>query len=205
MKLLAQFPVDSTIELIFVDGGHDQALDSVVSTRPDARVIRTVQSRGHQLDSGAAKASGEWLWFLHADSRLPCGWRDVFDEASPELRGGWFRFALDSPSWQARILEQLVAWRVRVFCLPYGDQGIFVRRTTYERIGGFGHQPLMEDVAFVRKLVCDGPVAESSLELVTSARRWERDGWIRRSTKNIILLALYSLGVPVERLAKWYE
>ena len=204
-QLLAQFPVDTTVELVLVDGGHDPALDALASARPDVHVIRASPGRGHQLDAGAGAAVGEWLWFLHADSRVPVGWRRVFDEAGPQVRGGWFRFALDSRAWQARVLEWLVAWRVRVFRLPYGDQGIFVRRAVFERIGGFGGRPLMEDVTFARRLVRDGPIAEPPLALTTSARRWEHDGWLRRSLRNISLLALYTLGVSPERLARWYE
>ena len=203
-RLLAQFPVDTTIELLLVDGGCDPALDALAGARPDARVIRAAAGRGRQLDAGAAAASGEWLWFLHADSRVPAAWREVFARAGPEVRGGWFRFALDSRAWQARTLERLVAWRVHVFRLPYGDQGIFARRAVFERLGGFGGRPLMEDVAFARRLVRDGPVAEPSLALETSARRWERDGWLRRSLRNLSLLALYTVGVSPERLVRWY-
>jgi rSAM/selenodomain-associated transferase 2 len=203
-RLLAGLAVDPTVELILVDGGRDSALDTLAEGRPDVSVIRTVPGRGRQLDAGAAVATGEWLWFLHADSRVPDGWRQVFTSET-NAGGGWFRFALDSPTWQARLLERLVRWRVRVFRLPYGDQGLFVRRAVFARLGGFGQYPLMEDVAFARRLLRAGPVAEPVLALTTSARRWERDGWLRRSLRNLSLLALYGAGVSPERLARWYE
>ena len=203
VRLLATLPARPDVEIVLVDGGHDPALDGLAAARADVRLIRSARGRGRQLDAGAAGASGAWLWFLHADSRVPAGWRDVFAQA-PDAGGGWFRFALDSAAWQARLLERLVAWRVRVLRLPYGDQGIFVRRETFARLGGFGDLPLMEDVAFVRRLVRDGPVHESPLAVTTSARRWERDGWLRRSLRNVTLLALYQLGVSPARLARWY-
>jgi len=204
-RLEAQLLPDPAVELVLVDGGHDPALDGIAARRPGARVVRAPRGRGRQLDAGAAEAGGDWLWFLHADSRPPAGWRDMFDAAGPEARGGWFRFALDSPAWQARALERLVAWRVRWLRLPYGDQGIFVRREVFAGLGGFGAAPLMEDVALARRLVRSGPVLEPPLAVVTSARRWERDGWLRRSARNVMLLALYGLGVSPERLARWYE
>jgi rSAM/selenodomain-associated transferase 2 len=178
---------------------------------PDPRVEVIVAEppplgRGAQMNTGAARASADWLLFLHADSRLPQDWLEAVAQVTndPELVGGWFRFALDSPRWQARIIERLVAFRVRAWRLPYGDQGLFVRRDVFERLGGYREWPLMEDVEFVRRLTKAGRVVELPLALATSARRWERDGWLRRSARNLVLVSLYFLGVSPERLARWY-
>lgn len=162
--------------------------------------------RGRQLNAGAARACGEWLWFVHADSRLPDGWFAAFRSlaAEDDVAGGAFAFALDSPAWQARVLERAVAWRVRWFDLPYGDQGLFVRRAIFASMGGFAPLPLMEDVEFVRRLTRFGRLRHLTLRLTTSARRWERDGWLRRSAGNLTTLGLYALGVSPERLARRY-
>ncbi|HEY6360144.1 MAG TPA: hypothetical protein VIX63_03530, partial [Vicinamibacterales bacterium] len=119
--------------------------------------------------------------------------------------GGWFRFALDDAAWQARVIERGVAWRVRLFGLPYGDQGLFVRRDTFRTLGGFRELPLMEDVEFVRRLGRAGRPFELPLPLVTSSRRWRRDGWWRRSARNLAILACYLAGVSPARLARWYS
>ena len=119
--------------------------------------------------------------------------------------GGWFQFALDDAAWQARVIERLVAWRVKYLRLPYGDQGLFVRRRQFRSLGGFSEWPLLEDVAFARRLVRGGPVAELPLALKTSSRRWRRDGWFRRSTMNLAIVALYFVGVSPTRLARWYH
>ena len=101
-------------------------------------------------------------------------------------------------------VERAVALRVRLFRLPYGDQGFFVRREIFESIGGYRELPLMEDVDFIRRLVAAGPVVELPRTLLTSARRWRRDGWLRRSARNVLLVSLYFGGVPPGRLARWY-
>ena len=193
------------VEMLLVDGGHDRRLEDLTSGRPDVRVLRSRPGRGCQMNAGAAAAAGAWLLFLHADSTLPAAWVEAIASVAPGVGGGWFRFALDDAAWQARWLERAVAWRVRLMRLPYGDQGYFVRRERFAALGGFDEVPLMEDVAFVRRLVKAGPVAELPLPLVTSARRWRADGWLRRSARNAALVSLYFAGVPPARLARWYE
>jgi rSAM/selenodomain-associated transferase 2 len=192
------------VEVIVVDGATDERLESIAAAR-GAVFRRTGAGRGRQMNAGAAAATGEWLLFLHADSTLPEGWMHAITQLDDAVIGGWFRFALDDHAWQARVIERLTAWRVARLRLPYGDQGFFVRRQTFEAIGGFRELPLMEDVEFVRRLVRAGRVAELPLRLRTSARRWRRDGWFRRSMKNVFLVAMYFLGVKAERLARWYR
>jgi len=208
-RLLRQVPVDPRVEVIVAEAGeepvHPDDLAGLSSGRDDVTLIHAVRGRARQMNAGAALARGEWLLFLHADSVLPDGWLEAFAAvASPSVAGGWFRFALDDAAWQARAIERGVALRVRLFRLPYGDQGIFVSRRAWTALGGFRDMPLMEDVDLVRRLVRLGPVVEVPHAIVTSARRWRRDGWLRRSARNVTLLALYFSGVPAERLARWY-
>jgi rSAM/selenodomain-associated transferase 2 len=204
-RLLEQIPPDPDVDIVLVDGGADVRLDALAAGRDDVRLVRSAPGRSRQMNAGAAASSdSEWLWFLHADSRLPPGWKRAVTSAPGQVRGGWFRFALDDPAWQARCLETAVRWRVRLFRLPYGDQGMFVRRSTFDALGGFRDLPLMEDVEFARRLVRAGPVADLPLPLRTSSRRWRRDGWVRRSARNLGLLLLYFAGVSPHRLAAWY-
>jgi ABC-type multidrug transport system ATPase subunit len=109
--------------------------------RGDVIWVESAPGRGIQLNAGAARATGEWLWFVHADSRPPRAWLAAFRSlgGADGVVGGAFAFALDSPAWQARLLERAVALRVRWFNLPYGDQGLFVRRRTFQSLGGFAH------------------------------------------------------------------
>ena len=149
--------------------------------------------------------AGRWLLFLHADTRLHERWFDALRQAeSRRAVGGAFRFTLDSPRPAARLIERGVAWRTRWLGLPYGDQGLFVRRDAFEALEGYRPYPLMEDVDLVRRLRRRGSLLLSPLPVRTSARRWERDGWMRRSVRNLALVALYFAGVPPHRLARSY-
>ena len=204
-ELLAQIAPTLDVDVIVVDGGDDDRLERLVTAHPRATLRRTTPGRAHQMNSGAAGAAGEWLLFLHADSRLPRGWLPLLAELGGDIEGGWFRFALNDPAWQARVIERLVAWRVRRMRLPYGDQGLFVRRRVFQALGGFAELPFLEDVEFVRRLARTGRVVELPLALLTSSRRWRRDGWFRRSARNVAIVALYLAGVPPRRLARWYH
>ena len=204
-RLLGQLPTTPDLETVVVDGGTDPQIEAIVSAHAGAALRRSSPGRARQMNVGATGANGEWLLFLHADSTLPPGWLDALTSLDDAPAGGWFRFGLDDAAWQARVIERLVAWRVRHLRLPYGDQGLFVRRRIFEQLGGFQEMPLMEDVDFVRRLVRTGPMAELPLTLGTSSRRWRRDGWCRRSIKNLTIQTLYFAGVPPARLARWYQ
>jgi hypothetical protein len=116
---------------------------------------------------------------------------------------GFFRFRLDSADPRARRLERAVAWRCRALALPYGDQGLLIHRGLLARAGGIRPLPLMEDVDLVRRLGRARLVALAA-DAVTSASKWERDGWYRRSARNLCCLGLYLCGVPPRAIARLY-
>jgi rSAM/selenodomain-associated transferase 2 len=206
-KLLVTLVPDSRVEIIIVDGDCDLNLDKIAASRTDVKLLRTSPGRGRQMNVGGTSATGNWLLFLHADCRLPHKWLTAIDSAGQDSAtvGGWFQFQLNTQVWQARILEYFVALRIKILHLPYGDQGIFVKKMVFKKLGGFREWPLMEDVDFVRRLQKNGKVYPSVLSVITSARRWEQDGWVKRSARNLALMSLYLIGVSVTQLAKWYR
>jgi rSAM/selenodomain-associated transferase 2 len=195
---------DAAGEVVVVDGGSGDATSSVAAAL-GARVLAAPRGRGGQLAAGVAAARGAWLLLLHADTCLAPGWAAAaraFMAAGPD-RAGYFRFALESADPRARRLERLVAWRCRCFSLPYGDQGLLIARSLLDRVGGIRPLPLMEDVELVRRLGRHRLVPLEAAA-VTSAVRWERQGWHRRSARNLFCLALYFAGVPPRIIARLY-
>jgi hypothetical protein len=158
------------------------------------------RGRGLQLAQGVSIAKGEWLLLLHGDTRLAAGWRKSIP---PEGCAGYFRFALDSDDPRARRLERLVAWRCRLFALPYGDQGLLIHRDLLQQVGGIKPLPLMEDVDLVRR-IGRGRLVPLDVAAITSAEKWHRQGWYRRSLRNIGCLMLYFAGVPPRTIARLY-
>ena len=204
--LLASLTPAPGVELIVVDASARPGTAALERAHPDVLWLAAEQGRAVQMNRGAAAARGDWLLFLHADSRLPPDWlATILDADAAGAVGGSFRFTLGSDARAARIIERGVAWRVRRLNLPYGDQALFVRRDVFDELGGFTELPIMEDVDLVRRLSRRGKLLHSQRPVATSARRWERDGWVRRTTLNLVVLALYFLGVHPARLAKVYE
>jgi rSAM/selenodomain-associated transferase 2 len=189
-------------EVIVSSVSGDATLAPLRRAYPGIIWVEAPRGRAAQMNAGAVSARGEWLVFLHADTRLPRGWTDAIGLAShdPGVNAGCFRFALDSTSTMARVIERGVRVRVALFGLPYGDQGIFVRRDAFEALGGYTELPIVEDVDLVRRLRRTGRLFRSALAATTSARRWERDGWLRRSARHLAMILLYFCGVAPARL-----
>ena len=192
-------------EIILVDGGSTDGTQAIAKAS-GARLLDAPKGRGVQLRAGAEVASGDWLISLHADTLLEQGWREAVQrhvDTAPRY-AACFRFRLDAAAWQARVIEKGVAARVRMLGLPYGDQGLLVPRQLYEAVGGYRPLPLMEDVDLIRR-IGRRRLRVLDAEAVTAADRWRRDGWFKRSARNLTCLALYGAGVSAERLARLYD
>ncbi|MGI9012798.1 MAG: TIGR04283 family arsenosugar biosynthesis glycosyltransferase [Phycisphaerales bacterium] len=176
----------SVHEVVVVDGGScDDTWQ--VATRAGARVVRSQPGRGIQLQAGATAATGDSLLFLHADTVLPHNYASMVDQtlADPACAAGAFTLRIDARGWQYRVIERGVAWRSGHLHMPYGDQAIFLRRETLQSVGGIQPLPTLEDFHLIRSLRRMGSIRILDAAVTTSSRRWERDGIVRTTLKNV--------------------
>ena len=194
-------------EVIVADGASADA-SLVIAQAKGARLVSAARGRGVQLRAGAWAARGDWLLFVHADTVLGEGWRTeaaAFMASSENARrAGVFRLSFDDGAPAARRLEKMAAWRARTFGLPYGDQGLLIGRDFYDSLGGFRPLPLMEDVDIARR-IGRRRFVHFKARAHTSAKRYRRSGYMRRSARNLACLALFLLGVKPRFLVRLYD
>ena len=192
-------------EWIVVDGGSDDGSDAAAQNA-GAELVRAPRGRGPQLNAGAARATGELLLFLHADTSLPPGALDASRRvlAEKSIVGGNFTFAFDDRSLAGRFLVAVYAVKQQLFCVWYGDSAMFVRRDVFETLGGFDDVPIMEDIRFVERLRRAGRTMRLDLVVKSSARRYRGHAFVT-ILRWTALFALYKCGVSPRILARHYS
>jgi rSAM/selenodomain-associated transferase 2 len=192
-------------EIIVVDGGSTDRTIELARKQVD-QLVEGPRGRAVQMNAGASVAKGDVLLFLHADTILPAGYDGEIARhlADRTVVGGRFDVALMPSSPLLWLTGELMNLRSRWSKIATGDQGIFVRRDVFAEIGGYENIPLMEDIAFTRALKRRGRIACLRQRVVTSSRRWRRNGIIRTIALMWTLRFLYFLGVRPSRLRRVY-
>jgi rSAM/selenodomain-associated transferase 2 len=193
------------VEVIVVDGGSSDGTPKLAKPLAD-HVLSAAKGRARQMNRGAQCAAGEYLLFLHADTRLPDHWLSMLADVY-ERSAAWGRFdvRLSGRHWLLRVIETMMNWRSRVTGIATGDQAIFVRRQLFERVGGFLDIALMEDILLSRRLrSCAAPVCLRD-KVVTSSRRWEENGIVKTVLLMWWLRLWFYFGADADRLAHIYS
>ncbi len=194
------------VEIIVADGGsRDETLR--VAQSDGAVIVNNATGRAQQMNEGAAVAHGETLLFLHADTLLPPGYSEAVLSTlrRPDVVGGAFRFKIRDPFPGRWLVESTTNLRSRLWRMPYGDQALFIRRWAFDELGGFPDLPIMEDYEFVRRLRRLGKLALLEASVLTSARRWQRLGFLRTTLINKFVILGYRCGVSPTKLAALYR
>lgn len=191
-------------QLIIADGGSTDGSPEQLADL--AQWLPAPRGRARQMNAGAAQATGEVLWFVHADSQLPEQADRLITAALACGQHCWGRFDLriSGRPWLLKVVAQLINWRSRLTGISTGDQGVFVLRSTFESLGGFAELPLMEDVELTSRLRQISQPACIRERLITSGRRWETRGLWRTIFLMWRLRWAYWRGVPIEQIAKAY-
>lgn len=204
--LLSSFQDSDGVEIIVADGGSTDRTIDIARTFP-TRIVQSDPGRGYQQNAGARVASHPVLLFLHSDTWLPVNFSDQVHETLglSSTVAGAFRLHIDAAGLGFRLVEWGANTRSLLFGLPYGDQAIFMKKQTFETVGGFPEQPLLEDVALIRMLKRIGSITIAPGQVTTSARRWQRLGILRTTLINQCVLLGYACGMDIKKLAGFYR
>jgi len=198
-RLLQSLPKEVIEDVIIVNGGHE------TYSFKDHYIINSNPGRGLQLKTGATFSKGDWLFFLHSDSKLTKGWMQAMADhvqARPN-KAFAFRLKFDDQGFFPRLLEYWVRFRGFAFALPYGDQGLLISRALYDEVGGYNEMPLMEDVDIIKR-IGRARLFVSDHEIITSAEKYNKYGYVARMFQNGFCLLLYKLGVDPATISKFY-
>jgi rSAM/selenodomain-associated transferase 2 len=191
-------------EIIVVDGGSTDATCAAAGAADV--LLHGPRGRAAQMNRGAAHAAGDVLLFLHADCTLAPGAVAAAERAArrPGVAAGCFTMHVRADGLLYRCIDGCATARVRLTGIAYGDQGLFLRRDVFERVGGFPPLKLMEDVFISRALRRLGRMVVLPQRIFVSPRRWQRAGLVRQTLRNWALTALAAAGVHPDRLAAYY-
>ena len=190
-------------EVILADGGSvDETVERAGAL--GVAIVRSKSGRGTQCNAGARQAGGEILLFLHADCLLPANALSILEEyfQNPRLQIGTFRLGFDEAHWLLRAYASFT--RFDSMFTRFGDQCIVVRKSFFDRLGGFPDWPLFEDVQFLQAARRHTKIVSFPATVVTSARRFMRLGILRTQWINVRLFTRFLLKTPPEKLAEIY-
>ena len=190
--LTALFGQPGEFEVILVDGGSSDCTGDIARASANVQLFTAPKGRAAQMNTGAKQATGEWLLFLHADTRLPDGAIQRLNdmERDQAIQAGGFMHQFSGDDWRLRFISFLDNFRCTRSRIIYGDQALFVRRTLFEQLGGFPNQPILEDVAFCECLIRVTKPLLLSPPVITDARKFIKMG-IWRSFVRVLLIILH--------------
>ena len=195
------------LEIIVADGGSSDETVAIALTHGVKVINCEIKGRAHQMNTGAAEAQGEILLFLHGDTLLPPNYDQQIREtiANTESIAGAFSLKITGKERGLRWVEKLTNWRSHYCSLPYGDQGIFLKTSTFRLMGGFPELPIMEDFEFMLNLRKRGKITIMPTTVLTSGRRWLKLGVFKTTIINQLVILGYFGGVNPAKLARLYH
>jgi rSAM/selenodomain-associated transferase 2 len=196
--------IKNVYEVIFVDGGSTDGTLEIIPK--EFKIVDSPRGRGMQLNKGASTAHGDVLLFLHCDSILS---KDAVQAISKAINqgfeGGCFSLQFDQSGALLALIARLSNLRVKLLRVMFGDQGIFIKREVFERLGGFPEIPIMEDLEFSLKLRKQCKIIQVKDKIITSARRFEKNGVLRTIMFMHKMKLLYFMGRSPEELYQIYK
>jgi rSAM/selenodomain-associated transferase 2 len=190
---------DEESQVIVVDGGSTDNTQQQVENLNNVEWLISAPGRARQMNVGAQASTGDWLLFLHADTWLPEGALQTINSLDRTILAGGFCQQFSKHHWFLKLVSQLHNWRCRRSRIIYGDQCLFIRRTLFEKIGGFPEQTILEDVLISERILeHTRPVLLEQL-VITSSRKFEQRGLFRSFFDIVVIMCCHELRLPVFR------
>lgn len=199
--------VGEGVEIIVVDGGSTDKTREIAEELGAKFIISEHKGRAVQMNLGAKIARGDILLFLHGDTLLPPNYQELIINtlSQPGIIAGAFELKITGEEKSLRLVEKLVNWRSHFFLLPYGDQGIFLKASIFEDLGGFPDLPIMEDFELIQRLKKRGKIGIVAAAVTTSGRRWQKLGVWKTTLINQLVIIGYYLQVSPQILKQFYR
>tara|TARA_Y100001968_G_scaffold51310_1_gene42193 strand:- start:1924 stop:2628 length:705 start_codon:yes stop_codon:yes gene_type:complete len=195
-------------DVTIVDGGSNDLTMSIARIQGIKAIKFLEPNRGYQQKIGALEAKGDWLLFLHADSRLEKNWvknsTQIIKRSISEKYAWYFNFKINNDNLEFRILEIAVALRSNIFQRPYGDQGLLIHKNLYYSLGGFSQLKLMEDLEFVTRISKKTKLKSTGTNIYTDGLKWNKTNIVKRAIKNFQLRRKWKSGYDIDKLYKEY-
>ena len=196
-------------ELIIVDGGSIDLTISIAKIQGVDVIKSPKKNRGYQLKTGASNARGDWLLFLHADSRLRIGWvrslSQIIQNKKSKNFAWYFDFKIKKDNLEYRFLEIAVAIRSLFLQHPYGDQGLLIHKDLYYKTGGYSSLKIMEDIDLIARITKKTKLKRIRESIYTDDRKWTNSNIIKRAIKNYKLRKKWRQGYDIDNLSKEYN
>ena len=200
--------VSKKFQNIIIVDGYSKDLTKNICKKYNTQFFTSKTNRGMQLKLGGEKAGTNWIFFLHADSILQ---NDAIDKIAEFIsidknnyKAAAFKLKFNQKKIYASCLSKIVFFRSKYFKLPYGDQGLIISKTFYNKIGGFKPLPIMEDVEIVKNIGFKNIRILDSY-IITDSIRYKTQGWLIRPLINLYCLSLYFLGFNINYINKIYK
>lgn len=191
-------------EVIVSDGGSSDGTFQISKQYKKVNWVNSKQGRGVQMNTGAKHAKGNILLFLHADSTIDVsGIQKIDHTLFNDYDAGCFYLEFDIQGFWLNIYSWFSKYNWTI--LTYGDQGLFIKKSFFQKIGGFQDIPIMEDLDIIRRIKQQGTFEKINHPITTCARRFKKHGVVLQQIKNVFIVSLYYMGVHPARLSKFYK
>lgn len=197
--------IGAEIEVIVVDGGSEDRTITIVEEFKLVKLIHSKKGRAIQMNRGAQISKGDILFFIHADSQLSNLWQEKILKALKDETyvAGSFHLQFDNSGFWYRLYGSLSKFKIRLF--TYGDQGLFVHKSAFDQVSGYPILPIMEDYEILSRLNKIGKITKLDVAIITSTRKFVKNGVVLQQFKNVIIVTLYIIGISPRFLARWYR